>query len=304
MSIYNPFSKKQRKKKKADEKLARLCEQKSLSLCLRYEDKILNSNTSGVGNDIADEIIISLTSIKPRLDNIAYTIESLMQQTLKADRIILCLGKEQLTHEEIPFSLKLLEKRGLEIRFYEEDLGPYTKFFYTLKENPDSLILTVDDDILYPSYMIEKLYKAYLAENQYIHCHRGHKITVKENEIAPYKQWEYSTQLEEASKLVFPTGVGGVMYYPGSLDDEVLNKKVFMEICPKSDDIWLKAMSLKKGVLCKTINYKQPFSYDFPTIFGSQEITLKRSNKKMGGNNEKLKKVFEKYSLKSKLLEK
>lgn len=208
MNLYNPLSKKQRKKKKKSATIARLSEQKSLALCSQYQNNILNSLETGIGNEIKDDIIISLTSIKPRLDNVAYTIESLMQQTLKADRIILCLGNEYISESDIPLSLKKLEARGLEIRLYKEDLGPYTKYFYTLKENPSSLIITVDDDILYSFDMVEKLYNAYLKENQVIHCHRGHKMISKDGKIMPYKQWEYSSQLNDASLSIFPTGVG------------------------------------------------------------------------------------------------
>ncbi|MGH1439317.1 MAG: glycosyltransferase family A protein [Cellvibrionaceae bacterium] len=301
MNIHNPFSKQDRKKKKKAENLARLCEQKALLLCTEYQKNILNSTASGVGNSLDQEIIVSLTSIKPRLDNVAYTIESLMQQTIKADRIILCLGKENIEPSDIPLSLKMLEKRGLEIRLYDEDLGPYTKYFYTLKENPESLIITADDDILYSLDTIEKLYRAYYKENQVIHCHRGHKILVEHKTIMPYKKWDYSSQLENASLSIFPTGVGGVLYFPGCLHQDALNKEKFMKLCPKADDVWLKAMSLKKGISCRTIKRTRPFSFDCPNIPLSQEVTLKRSNKKTNGNDAKVKRVFEEYSLIKKL---
>lgn len=302
MGIYNPFSKKHRKNKKKSLTLTSLCEQKSLLLCSQYQQSILNDTNAGVGNNTENQIILSLTSIKARLDNVAYTIESLMQQTIKADRIILCLGNENITSGDIPLSLRKLEKRGLEIRFYEKDLGPYTKYFYTLKENPESLIITADDDILYPFDMIEKLYKAYLKDKNVIHCHRGHEMIVKDKELLPYKQWNFSTQMVEASLKVFPTGVGGVLYFPGSLHEDALNKDRFLNLCPKSDDVWLKAMSLKKGIPCKTINSSRPFAFDFPNIPLSQEVTLKRANKQGDGNDAKIKRVFEEYLLNDTLL--
>jgi hypothetical protein len=302
MGIYNPFSKKERRKKKKYLGIARLCEQKSLLLCSQYQNCILNSNSIGVGNNKDDDIILSLTSFKPRLDNVAYTIESLMQQTIKADRIILHLGGENIKLSNIPLSLKKLEKRGLEIRIHDEDIGPYKKYFYTLKENPKSLIITTDDDTLYPFDMIEKLYAAYQKDNSVIHCHRGHEMLVKKGKIFPYKKWKHSSPMEEASLRIFPTGVGGVLYFPNSLHEDALNKDEFLRLCPKSDDVWLKAMSLRNNILCKTIKSYRPFSFDFINIPLSQEFSLKRLNKKENGNDQKIKRVFEKYSLTKKLI--
>jgi hypothetical protein len=170
-----------------------------------------------------------------------------------------------------------------------------------MKNHPDSLIITVDDDIFYPSNLVEKLYHAYLKENDCIHCHRGHKMAQKNGALLPYKQWEYSTKSKDSSLMVFPTGVGGVLYFPGCLDEDALNHELFMRICPNADDVWLKAMSLKKGVKCKTIPRIAPFRYEFPNIPYSQEVTLKRDNKKSGGNNDKIQTVFTYFSLFKKL---
>ncbi|MEO0443417.1 MAG: hypothetical protein AAFZ92_06705, partial [Pseudomonadota bacterium] len=298
--MYNPLSKKERRLKQARKRVALLSDYKAIQLCINYQNSILESDVRGIGNQEKDEIIVSLTTIESRLDKVAYTIESLMQQTLKADQIFLCLGEDQIQKQDIPLDLKKLESRGLTIKFCKKDLGPYTKFFYTLKNNPDSLIITVDDDILYPANTLEKLYSAYRKESNVIHCHRGHKIKISGNHILPYKQWQYSSQEPAASKLIFPTGVGGVLYFPGALDEQVLNQEVFMDICPKADDIWLKAMSLKKGVLCRTIQHLDSFQYEFPSIPGSQLVSLKRANKKNDGNNLKLINTFKKYNLNEK----
>lgn len=301
MSIYNPFSKNQRKARKAEKKLAELVQIKAVTLQNQYSQALLTSTKPGVGNDIEDEIIVTLTSFSNRLDNVAYTIESLMQQTLRADRLQLWLGSDKVSTKDIPINLKLLEKRGLEVCLGEKDLGPYTKYYYAMKHHPNSLILTVDDDIFYPQNMIEKLYRAYLKDKATIHCHRGHKIRSHNGNLLPYKEWEFSTKLQEASLHVFPTGVGGVLYFPGSLDEAVLDSESFLTLCPGADDVWLKAMSLRRGTECKTIQRLSPFVYEFPNLPFSQEVTLKRSNKKTGGNDDKIKSVFQHYSLYEKL---
>ena len=52
-----------------------------------------------------------------------------------------------------------------------------------------------------------------------------------------------------------------MLYAPGHLHPEVLNELAFMSLCPKADDVWLKAMSLMANVACKKVT-----SDTFPII--------------------------------------
>ncbi|UZE95758.1 glycosyl transferase [Alkalimarinus alittae] len=278
-----------------------LLKQKSLYLALRYQDFSLNKETLGVCNTNEHEIIISLTTFGYRVNDVHLTIESLFQQSVKASRIILWLSTRDFPNKEldIPSILKKQAKRGLEIAFCEEDLGPYTKFFYTLKKHPESLIVTVDDDILYANDTIDLLYRAYLKDPKTIHCLRAHKMLLdKTGQLLPYKKWEKVTQEKSPALDIFPTGVGGVLYFPNCFDDEIFNKGEFLKLAPNSDDVWLKAMSLKKGTYCQKVLDERPWEPRNVIIEGSQKYSLKRKNKsREEGNDPKIKAVFDKYNL-------
>ena len=45
----------------------------------------------------------------------------------------------------------------MKIEFKDEDLRSHKKYYYTIKEYPDDIMITVDDDIFYRSDMIAKL---------------------------------------------------------------------------------------------------------------------------------------------------
>ena len=60
----------------------------------------------------------------------------------------------------MPKELKELMKRGLEIRFCK-DIGPHGKLIYALKEFPDAIVVTADDDMIYPKDWLEKLFESY-----------------------------------------------------------------------------------------------------------------------------------------------
>jgi len=115
----------------------------------------VNSKEMGIQTEkICDfEVIVSLTTYNARFYEVYLAIESIMQQTLKPNKIILWLA-EDLKINEIPIVLKNQMKRGLEIR-YCKDLLSYKKLIPSLKIFPNSIIITIDDDHMYLYDLIE-----------------------------------------------------------------------------------------------------------------------------------------------------
>lgn len=247
------------------------------------------------------EIIVSLTTIPSRINTVWLTIESIFRQEYKPDKIILWLGSELFKDITIPNKIIDLQKKGLEVR-YCDDLICHTKYYYTLKENPNAIIITIDDDILYPKTMISELVHTYLMNKDCIVCHRAHEITIDENyNINEYNKWNYESKgVSGPSNTLLQTGVSGVLYPPGSLNEEVLNKEVFMELCPKADDIWLKCMALLNNTPIIKVKSK---SKHFPVIGGTQEVALWKSNVKNNGNDVQLNNILNKYKIKSRIID-
>lgn len=288
------------RKKKLKSERTLLLRQKTIVATSMFHQLALTCKDSGVQAN-AHEIVVSLTSFGHRVNDVYLTIESIFQQMQKASKIILWLAIDEFPNKEkdLPRSLIKQMERGLSVRFCDEDLGPYKKFFYTLKEYSNSLILTVDDDVLYPSDMIDQLYRAYQSMPNVIHCQRAQRITLDtRGNLIPYKKWKKGYMVDEPSLDVFPTGVGGVLYFPGCFAEEILDKETFMKMSPGADDVWLKAMSLKKGVFCKPITDIRPWGERYLVVEGSQLVALKRKNKAIGqGNDSKLKAVFDAFNL-------
>lgn len=241
-------------------------------------------------------LIVSLTSIPARFKKLPICLESLLTQSLKPDRLILWLEVDPKT---VPASVGKLTKRGLEIR-HCQDIGPYKKLIYSLKEFPNSLIVTADDDIIYPKFWLQELFDAYRREPEYIHCHRAHYMErSSDGRLQPYRKWRFGADgITGPSLYLFPTGAGGVLYQPGCFAKEVLNEKLFMQLCPTADDIWYKAMSIKMGVPCKKIH---PYHKEFTQIKGTQQHALWRENTMLNKNDQQIKAVFEYFNLYSSL---
>lgn len=244
--------------------------------------------------DINREIplIVSFTSFGKRVNRAHITANSILCQSLKADRVILWLG----FGEKISPELEKLKKRGLEILFCE-DIRAYTKIIPTLTNYPDSTVVTADDDIIYPKHWLKKLYKAHLKNPGVICCHRAHLITKNEKgSVKPYNDWEWCIHSAANISNIFPTGVGGVLYPIGSLHPEVLNREAFQKLCPYADDIWLKAMSLKQGTVCYIIENK-PLLIPLSVPNTQKSSALRTINIDQNQNDIQFKNVFTHYDL-------
>jgi hypothetical protein len=223
------------------------------------EEMLLNnsmhSDEKGVAgfDEQSENIIVSLTTHGKRIHDVHLTIESLLNQTHKPNKVTLWLAEDEFNERTIPLLLKRQQTRGLEI-VYCEDLKSYTKLIPALGKYPDHIIITVDDDVLYPFNLIENLYKAYLEDRRCVYYARGHKMTWGDkHQLRNYRDWIWDYKGEEKSMLHFPTGCGGVLYPPQCFHKDILRNDLFLKLAPTADDVWFKAMTLLQGYPCKRI---------------------------------------------------
>ncbi|MDR0911886.1 MAG: glycosyltransferase [Methanobrevibacter sp.] len=233
----------------------------------KISSEIENFKSYGVNKEKrTPKLIVSLTSFPERMYDIHYTLYSLLNQTTKPDELILWLAEEQFPNleEDIPIKVKKFKEHGLTIK-WTTDIKSYKKLIPSLKEYPNDIIVTADDDVFYPENWLEQLYKEYDGKN--IVAHRVKVITIdKENNILPYNQWKIlpgndddislnliSDESKYLSFANFFTGVGGVLYPPRSLYEDILNQELFEKLAPNNDDFWFWAMALKNNCKIKVV---------------------------------------------------
>ena len=265
-------------------------------------EHILHDGSSGITTKhyVDHNIIVSLTTYGLRLHEVALTIESLMQQTMKANRIVLWLA-DDLENYRMPQALVMQQNRGLEIKFCR-DIRSYKKLIPQIKESPNDAIITVDDDILYDYDVLEHLINSYLQQPDFIHSCRVRKMQLDENDLLkPYNKWELKSFEEGVDRLCFLTSGGGTLFPPNCFDDEVFNEDVFMDICPEADDVWFTAMALKKGTYIKKVFTRNEFGEDYIMLPRPLEQGLSVRNVGLFGNDRQIHAVFSRYSLYEKL---
>lgn len=274
--------------------------------CQELQKSALTSKNIGVFPYDREKknIIVSLTTYNKRIYDVHLTIESLLNQTYKPNKIVLWLAEDEFNNENVPLILKNLIPRGLEIGFCK-DLKSYKKLIPTLKKYPKEIIVTIDDDIIYPYDFIENLYKNYSKDNNCIYFYRGNKMKFdNKGNILPYLKWDGNYKKNEKNYVVLPTGVGGILYPPKCFHEDMLKEEIFMKLCPYGDDIWFRAMSLLKDIPCKRVGLPEKFADNFIEIEGSQDIALFRINVGENKNDVQIKKVFNYYNLDKVLKEK
>ena len=278
------------------------CAAEYLRRRLVMEQNILHLHESGiVDTKYCDhEIIVSLTTYGKRFYDVAITIESIMEQTMKANRIILWIDNSY-KGRPLPINLQLLQKRGLEVE-YCKDIRSYTKLVPALRKYPEAAVITIDDDLIYKYDVLEHLIVAYQQNPAFIYCHRMHKMRLDANgNLLPYFLWEWESTDTVPSHFNLPTGVGSVLYPPHCMAPEVIDENTFLGICKFADDIWFKAMALKAGTKSQLVHSTDLHGNDYVVNEDVQDVGLININGGQNINDTQLKAVFEKYDL-SKLL--
>lgn len=198
-------------------------------------------------------VIVSLTSFGPRLKKIWLVIESLLRQKVKPERIILYLTASQVEDiSKLPKSLLKLRKRGLEIVLCPDNIRSHTKYYYAMTQNPQSIVITVDDDLFYRSDLVEELIRSHKEYPEAI-CANWVKEILPGNE--KYTNWPDGNKREIKNNFLL-LGVSGVLYPPHALHEDAYNVKNIINLCLTADDVWLSCMAIKKGTPILFTNYK------------------------------------------------
>ena len=225
-------------------------------------------------------LIFTLSSIPPRFGNIGPTLDSMLAQTAKADRIILYIPE---TYRHFPdWDGHLPEvPEGVEIHRVPEDLGPATKILPAIRafQGTDTNILFGDDDRAYPPEWAEQFLTAQAEHPGCVIAKRGlmadrvvkgsaeRDLQPRAETREPQHDWEFKLKFlwmrikagrnwrdvrpperrlfRRSGYIDIFEGCGGVLVRPEFFDEQVF------DIPPEEwsvDDIWLSACLGRRGV--------------------------------------------------------
>jgi predicted O-methyltransferase YrrM len=202
-------------------------------------------------------VYISLTSIFKNQDILLQTLQSIMKQTILPDKIFLYLSDEpyildtgfkdkKITNSNL---LKFINNNSIIDIKWVKNTGSYRKLLPLLKDkwNEDCIIITIDDDTVYDTLLIENLINDYNEQNCVI-GYRGFTALFDKFENFDYDK---RYKLQHLSLYNFFTGKGGILYKPQffhKTHDLIFNDKIYIDTCPIQDDIWFYIIRLFNNV--------------------------------------------------------
>lgn len=98
-----------------------------------------------------EEIIVSMTTWKPRMHNIPIVLDTIYAQTIQPNKVVINLAYDEVIPKDI---LSYISEHQIEIN-YVPNTKVYKKFLPTLLKYPEACVINIDDDCIFPPNMIE-----------------------------------------------------------------------------------------------------------------------------------------------------
>jgi hypothetical protein len=197
-------------------------------------------------------VIVSLSTVPDRINNLRPTIRSLLKQTRPPDEIVLAIP-EFSVRERRPYVVPNYVSRLPRVRVLHcpEDWGPATKFIGAIQDElaagrENTLIMVVDDDRLYPRDALETyLYYSEQLPNAAL-CFRGAAMPST-------LDWDdakmiHARDLREPRPVAVITGCGSYLVQPRFFDQSLWDYSGAPFVVFHIDDIWISAWLSRRGV--------------------------------------------------------
>ena len=238
-----------------------------------------------------NEIIVSMTSHPKRIDKIKPALDSIFHQTIQPDKVILWLAESEFENREndLPQYLPdLVKNKKLFIKWCN-DLKPHKKYFYALKEYSNSIVVTVDDDLIHDNDLIECLLKSYIRYPNAVSSMRTHLMKNDGNKFDKYANFLHQQKIiiNKPSMALIGTNGAGSLFPPNIINFDYFDEELVKKLGINCDDLFLKLFET-----ISDIPVVQPRIFrKLNTVPNTQECALWQKNKLADGNDKTLENI-------------
>jgi hypothetical protein len=240
-------------------------------------------------------VVVSLTTMPDRIQHLRPTINSLLDQSLRPDAIYLNLPDRSHRFQSrytVPGFLDQVS--SLEIRSCGYDWGPATKVIPTLQAetDPDTMIIVVDDDQIYPRRMIERFV---FHEDDFPDaalCARGFRIPLALHH--PLRDTVYGTRVDSPVEVEVMQGSAGVLVKPRFFTDEFLDYTDAPESATMVDDVWIGGNLARNGVRKLVVPFLDVYAR-IETLGVKRSLSLSHNENRDHSNNDTMYEYFREY---------
>ena len=197
-------------------------------------------------------VIVSLSTVPDRINNLGPTIRSLLKQTRPPDEIVLAIPEFSI-REQRPYAVPKHVSRWPRMRVLhcQKDWGPATKFIPIVREElaagrGNTLIMVVDDDRMYPRDALE----TYLHYNKQLPdavlCFRG--AAMPRDLDWRHAKMIRASELRQPQPAAVITGCGSYLIQPRFFDESLCDYSQAPKGAFYMDDIWISGCLARRNV--------------------------------------------------------
>ncbi|MBQ0016226.1 MAG: hypothetical protein KBT04_04520, partial [Bacteroidales bacterium] len=239
---------------------------------------------------VAEGVVVSLTSFPDRISNVWQVVACMKRQTVRPEKIFLWLSEDQFPTKRLPDSLLDIEDEVFQVKWVKGDIRSHKKYFYVSQQFPDSWVVLVDDDIYYPTNLIERMLAAKGNRQHVLVCNFGYLMRYNSDGVVmPYSCWIDLYQNISNDDIFFGSG-GGTMFKPSDMYNDLLDSNLFLSLTPNADDVWLNAMAQLGGIECIMLKNGIPLP-----VAQSSSVSLYSNNVGQCGNDKQIDAVRQHY---------
>ncbi len=242
------------------------------------------------------DITVSLSTIPSRIEKIYPALKSLMDQTMPPRRIYLAIPPFSIREKKaylIPEALR--NCTAIQIIDARKDWGPATKLIPALchpSTKPDDIILTADDDNIYPEEFVETFWR-------YSQKLPNAALSLRGAPMSKSLRWKdcrafKGTAISQPAAVEIITGCGGILvkskfFAADFFDYDQAPAQAFFV-----DDIWVSGNLAKNGIPRYVIPFRGSYVYltSLTTLSGP---ALDKGENRGGGNDDAVMDHFRPY---------
>jgi hypothetical protein len=242
--------------------------------------------------DAERRLVISLTTMPSRMNQLQPVLNSLIDQDAPADAIVLAVPRMS-RREKVPYVVPdfLRASDAVTVLDSELDWGPATKLIPALRaeKRPDTLILFLDDDNIYPRDLVSNFLAWHRRFPDEALGYRG--WSVPESLDTNKARVRFATTISSSIPVDVVTGTWGVLVQPQFFDQHITDYAGYPPEAFFVDDIWFNGHLARAGVprrLVTAINPPLPTRASIVNALGVAENAD-------GTKNNRVVRAFEPY---------
>jgi hypothetical protein len=214
--------------------------------------RFIRETLAGADKSDGRRVIVSLSTVPDRINNLRPTIRSILKQTRPPDEIVIAIPEFSI-REQRPYVLPKYISRLPRVRVLrcQKDWGPATKFIPAIQEElaagrSNTLIMVVDDDRVYPRDAVESYlhYSAQLPDAAL--CFRG--APMPRSMDWRNAKMTYANEIREPQPVAVITGCGSYLIQPRFFDESLWDYSAAPRGAFYMDDIWMSGWLSRRGV--------------------------------------------------------